>query len=361
MKNIYFTVGPTQLYPKVPAFIRQAIRDEVMSKSHRGGWFQKLFSDLTTSLRELLNIPASHHIFFVSSGTESMERSIENTVIKNSFHFVNGAFSKRFYKTAKELGKSPQQIEVPPGQSFDFQKVVIPKNTETICFTHNETSTGVMLPMQKIYSIKKEHPDKLVAVDVVSSIPYVDIDYKKIDIVFFSVQKGFGLSAGLGVIIVSPQAYKKSEFISKKGFSTGSYHSFSELAKYATRNETPETPNVFDMFLLYQVTKDMHKQGIKKIRKSIEKRALKIEGFIEKSKRFSYLVKNKAERSKTIHVVRDKHENKNLMAFLKQKHIIVSSGYGELKNTYTRIACFPAHTDAQVRLLISHLKVYLNN
>src|SRR3989344_7466972 len=361
MKNIYFTVGPTQLYPKVPAFIRQAIRDEVMSKSHRGGWFQKLFSDLTTSLRELLNIPASHHIFFVSSGTESMECAIENTVVKNSFHFVNGAFSKRFYKTAKELGKSPQQIEVPLGQSFDFQKVAIPKNTEIICLTQNETSTGVMLPARQIYSIKKNYHDKLIAVDVVSSIPYVDIDYKKVDMVFFSVQKGFGLPSGLGVLIVSPQAFEKSQNILKKGLSTGSYHSFTELAKYEARSETPDTPNVLDLFLLYRVTKDMSKHGITKIRKSVENCSSLIEGFIEKNKRFSYLVKNSADRSKTIHVVKDIIDNKNLIDFLKQNNIVVSRGYGELKNSYIRIACFPAHTDGQVKLLISRLKQYSNN
>jgi len=358
---IYFTVGPTQLYPKLRVFINQAIREEIMSKSHRGEWFQKLFSDLTESLRLLLTIPKSHHIFFVSSGTECMERVIENTVVKNSFHFVNGAFSKRFYKTAKELGKSPEQIEVPLGQSFDFQKVEIPKNTETICLTHNETSTGVMLPLQQIYSIKKKQPDKLVAVDVVSSIPYVDIDYRKVDLVFFSVQKGFGLPSGFGVLIVSPQAFEKSQFLLKKGFSTGSYHSFSELSKYEARNQTPETPNVLDMFLLYHVVTDMHKQGIKKIRKAVEKRASMIENFIEKSERYSYLVKDSADRSKTIHVVKDINDNKNLIKFLNLKQIVVSSGYGELKNSHIRISCFPAHTDRQVELLISALKRYSSN
>ncbi len=218
MKNIYFTVGPTQLYPNVTGFIKKAIDAEVMSKSHRGAWFQELFIDLTSNLRTLLNIPKSYRIFFVSSGTESMERVIQNIVIKNSFHFVNGAFSERFYKTAKELGKSPELVEAPLGESFDFEKIKIPKKAEIICLTHNETSTGVMLPLEEIYKIKKNNPDKLIALDVVSSIPYVDIDCKKVDIVFFSVQKGFGLPAGLGIIIVSPQGFEKNQFILKNGF-----------------------------------------------------------------------------------------------------------------------------------------------
>ncbi len=115
------------------------------------------------------------------------------------------------------------------------------------------------------------------------------------------------------------------------------------------------------MYLLCQVLKDMNKIGIKNIRKSIENHASQIEDFIEKSGRFSYLVKNKDDRSKTIHVVRDLKDNKNIIDFLKKKHIFVSSGYGDLKKTYIRVSCFPAHSDDQIKLLISSLIQYSRN
>ena len=329
-----------------------------MSKSHRGEWFQALFSDLTSGLRKLLKIPISHHIFFVSSGTECMERIIENTVAKYSLHFVNGAFSKRFYKTAKDLGKSPQNIEVPLGKSFDFNKIKIPKNSEVICLTHNETSTGVMLSLHEVYKLKRKYPEKLIALDVVSSIPYVDVDYDLVDMVFFSVQKGFGLPAGLGVMIVSPEAFKKSSLLKTKAVVTGSYHSFADLSKYESRKETPETPNVLDMFLLCNVIKDMQKIGIKKIRKLIDNRSKLLEKTVESSQ-FSYLVKDGRFRSKTIHVFRDKKDNSQLMQFLEKKHLIVSRGYGELKESFIRLGNFPAHSDSQFRSLISALNEYL--
>ena len=68
-----------------------------------------------------------------------------------------------------------------------------------------------MIPAENIHKVAKQYPDKLIAVDAVSSAPYGDLDYRLLDIVFFSVQKLFGLPAGLGILIVSPRAIEKSE------------------------------------------------------------------------------------------------------------------------------------------------------
>ncbi len=354
MKNIYFTVGPSQLYPTVPKHISNAVEIDICSISHRGNSFQELYLNTTSQLRSLLNIPSSHSIFYVSSGTESMERIIQNTVIKDSFHFVNGSFSKRFYETAKELGKNMQLAEVPWGESFNFEKVKIPVQSELICFTHNETSTGVMIPLNEIYKIKNKNPKKLIALDVVSSAPYADVDYSLVDMAFFSVQKGFGIPAGLGVMVISPQAFEKSMAMDKKGISTGSFHSFKELGKYAIKNQTPDTPNVLDIYLLGKVAEDMNKVGIKNIRTEIEEKSQMIEEFIKDSN-YSYLPDSPSNRSKTIHVIKVPEGSKVLMDKLKKKGVMVSRGYKDLKETHVRIANFPAHEKKHVKKLLSFI------
>jgi phosphoserine aminotransferase len=354
MKNIYFTVGPSQLYPTVKKHINSALENNISSITHRGSSFEALYLHTTSQLRLLLNIPNSHNIYFVSSGTECMERVIENTVQKDSFHFVNGSFSKRFYETAHELGKNPQIVEVPWGESFDFNKIKIPVATELICFTHNETSTGVMIPLNEIYGIKKKNPKKIIAMDVVSSAPYVNVDYTKVDIVFFSVQKGFGLPAGLSVLIVSPMSFEKSMSLDKKGISTGSYHSFKEMQKYALKNQTPETPNVLDIYLLGKVAEDMNKIGIINIRSEIEEKSEMIEEFIKESD-YSYLAVNKQIRSKTIHVVKIPEGSKVFIEKLKKKGIVISSGYKDLKETHVRIANFPAHSIKDIKKLLQSM------
>lgn len=353
MRNIFFTPGPSQLYSTVKKYIRQALREDIPSISHRGKKFQEIYEGTVSGLKSLLNIPDTHRVYFLSSGTEAMERVIENCVETYSFHFVNGSFSKRFYKTALELRKKPQKYEVPLGEGFAISEITIPKYTELICLTQNETSTGVQVPMDDVYALKK-HPTKLVALDIVSSAPYVDVDYKKVDLVFFSVQKGFGLPAGLCVIIVSPKAFAKAKLLEEKR-SIGSYHSFLSLEQYAVKNQTPETPNVLAIYLLGKVIEDMKKLEIKKIRKETEEKARMLYDFFDKHPENKPFVKELTWRSRTVIVADIDGGSKPLIERLKKKGFVVGSGYGELKERQIRIANFPAISIQDVKKLIKNL------
>src|SRR6185369_12870969 len=267
MKKIFFTVGPSQLYPSVPTHIKTALKENIFSLSHRSKAFVAIYKEASDNLRKLLGIPTTHHVFFTSSALEGMERTIQNTVHKNSFHFVNGSFSREFWQIAVDLKKNAERADIPNGEGFDFPTVTIPKNTEVICIVQNETSTGVAIPMEHIYTVKKKHPSALIAIDVVSSIPYTTIDFSLIDIVLFSVQKGFGLPAGLGVLIVNDKALKKAALLEKKNVPIGSYHSFPKLFEFEQKFQTRETPNVSAIYLLEKVTKDMLTVGIDTIKK----------------------------------------------------------------------------------------------
>src|SRR6267154_1317535 len=120
MKPIaHFAPGPSQLYFTVEDHMRAAFRDGIPSMAHRSKEFEAIFREATDGLKALLSIPSDFHIFFAASATEIWERSIQNLVQEKSWHLVNGAFSKRFYEIARQLGKSPEKTEVPYGQSFN--------------------------------------------------------------------------------------------------------------------------------------------------------------------------------------------------------------------------------------------------
>jgi len=361
MKKIFFTPGPAELYPTVAKHIKDGINENIYSISHRGKQFEQIFQNTTANLRKLLKIPNDYSIFFVSSGTEAMERIIENCVEKYSFHFVNGAFSQRFYETAIELKKEPIELKADAGTGFDFAKINIPKKTELICFVHNETSTGVMLNSKKIESFKKLFPKTLIAVDCVSSIPYVNFNYKLIDLVFFSVQKLLGLPAGLGVLIVSPNALKKAEALSKKKVNIGTYHNFLSLKKYADKNQTPETPSTMHIYLLNKILEDMLKVGIKKIRNDTDKKAKLIYAFLENNSHLTPFVKDNKFRSPTVIVAKMNKKTDELISFLKSKKIIIASGYGTLKEFQIRIANVPANSIQDTKLLLKYLKIFAKN
>ena len=139
--EINFTPGPSQLYFTVEDHMRKAFREGIPSLSHRSKDFEYIFKEATDGLRNLLNIPPHYHIVFTSSATEIWERIIQNLVKEHSHHFVNGAFSKRFYEIAQQLGKQPTKTEVTPGEGFQKNSAIPP--CELLALTHNETSTGV--------------------------------------------------------------------------------------------------------------------------------------------------------------------------------------------------------------------------
>ncbi|MDE2589020.1 MAG: alanine--glyoxylate aminotransferase family protein, partial [Patescibacteria group bacterium] len=322
--------------------------------------FEDIFSSVVEGLKKLLSIPEDYTIFFVSSGTEAMERTIENVVKKHSMHFVNGAFSKRFFETALELGKNAKKSEVKLGQGFDFTNLTDPvsKSVELLCFTHNETSTGVMLSADQIAKMKKSYPDTLIAVDIVSSAPYANIDFTQADIVFFSVQKGFGLPAGLGVMVVSPQAFEKATVLQKQNNYIGTYHNFPTLKKWADKNQTPETPSVFHLYLFSKVLQDMLKIGIRTMQRQTDEKAQLLYDFFDTHPTWKPFVSETKFRSPTVIVAEVGQDQKKLKEYLQKEHVIIGSGYGPNKDMQIRLANFPALSKKDIVKLIRLLHNY---
>lgn len=352
MKKIFFTVGPSQLYPTVPGHIKTALKENVFSLSHRSNAYAEIAKNTHTALRKLLNIPDTHHIFFTSCALEGMERAIQNTAEKNTFHFVNGSFSREFWQIATDLKKNAVRFDAPNGEGYDFALAKIPKNTELICIVQNETSTGVAIPMKQIYQVKKQNPQALIAIDVVSSIPYTKIDFSLIDIVLFSVQKGFGLPAGLGILIVNEKALEKAERLGKKPISIGSFHSFPKLLEFEKKFQTRETPNVGNIYLLGKVAEDMLSTGIDTIRKETEEKAKLLYTFFEQHKKYKPYVQEPF-RSLTTIVIDVNGESEKIIKNLERIGFIVAAGYGKRKEQHIRIGNFPSISIAATRKLLT--------
>ena len=355
MKKIYFTPGPTQIYPQVQLHIEEAIKSGICSISHRGRDFGEIFENTTGLIKKLLGIPDYFHIFFLGSATEAMERIIENCVEKHCYHFVNGAFSKRFFLTSCELKKYPEKTEANLGEGFDFSKVDIAENMEMVCLTQNETGTGVLIPESQISELKKKYPEKLFAVDIVSSVPYVNMDYSLIDCAFFSVQKGFGMPAGLGVAIANDKMMEKSRLLQKNNYNIGSYHNFPSLLKSAEKSQTPETPNVLAIYVLGKICKDILEIGIGRIRKETDIKAKMMYDFFESSRNYEIFVKDPNIRSKTVAVIDVLGGSKGIISRLSENGFAVGSGYGELREKQIRIANFPMHSIQDVKNMLSFM------
>src|SRR6478735_7259511 len=352
--HVNFTPGPSQLFYTVEGHSRQAYKHGIPSLSHRSKEFEGIYADVKSGLRQLLSIPEGFYIFFTGSATEIWERSIQNLVAKNSAHFVSGAFSKLYFEIAGQLGKTTFKVEAPLGSGF-ADSVSLPEQTELIALTHNETSTGVSLPLPYIHDFKSKYPEALIVVDAVSSLPYPDFDFNKIDSVFFSVQKGFGLPAGLGVWVVNEKCLSKAEKISKEGGSIGTYHSLTTLLANEKKNQTPETPNVLSIYLLGKVIEDMNRRGIQIIRKETEYKAAILYQALEANSLAKTFVKEKTHRSQTVIVAECGEHTERISKELAKIGLFAGDGYGENKKTQLRFANFPTHSKEQFELLVDTL------
>ncbi len=340
-KKIFFTPGPTQLAPKASFFIKKAIEDDIGSISHRGEIFKKIFKEAIFNLRKILNLPETHEIAFLSSSIEAMEVIILSMVKKKSFHFINGAFSKKWYLMAKNLGKESDYFEF--SQSNSILNAKITKKPELLCLTHNETSIGMMVPMDEIYQIKKKYYDIPLALDVVSSFPYPKIDFNFVDILFFSVQKGLGLPAGLSVIVVNKKYSEKT---------SGGFHDFKSLFSKARIFQTPETPNVLGIYLLAKITKEIIKKNVEQIRKEIDIKSNLLYNYFSSSLIGRPFIKEFCYRSKTTIVIDVGNRTDFIVKKLEKEGFIIGKGYGQYKENHIRIANFPQHTISMIKKLI---------
>lgn len=353
--KVYFTPGPTQLYPTIKKHLDQALKDDVASISHRSGAFQDIYKNTTVALKEVVGLPDNYKIFFLSSATEIFERIIKNLSEETSYHFVNGSFSKRFYEYAEMSGRKAGIYEAPFSEGFDVSKATIASNTELICFTHNETSSGVSVPLEDIYTIRTKHPEAIIAMDGVSSLPYPQVDYSKIDTAFFSVQKCFGLPAGLGVWMVNERAIAKSKALQQKGVIIGPHHDLPEFELRGDKNQTPSTPNVLYIYLLGKVCEDLLRIGMANVRREIDDKAAMLYDFVERSEIFDNSVKNENHRSKTVVVANTKVTANEINKILAPHDLVIGSGYGSYKESQVRIANFPSHSIATTEKLVEQL------
>ncbi|MFC0184428.1 phosphoserine aminotransferase apoenzyme [Pseudarcicella hirudinis] len=357
MRKTYFTPGPAELYPSVEKHYQDAFNLQLGSISHRSAQFRKIYQHTAEQLRTLLNIPESHGIFFTGSATEIWERVIQNTVEHESFHLVNGSFSKKFYDFSNELHKFAHKMEKPFGEGFDYAEITVPEYSELICTTANETASGVQMRPAEIHKLKRSNKDKFVVVDMVSSAPYPDFDFNTIDSALFSVQKSFGMPAGLGVWIANPKMLEKSLRMKTHEATIGTYHSLPTLWKNFEKYETPETPNVLAIYVLGKVAEDMNKTGIETIRKETEKKAKLLYDFAEKSSLVDIFVKNPDHRSQTVVVLNTHKPASEIIETVKNaSDLVIGSGYGDFKASQIRIANFPAVNIEQVEALIAEMK-----
>jgi len=350
---ITFAPGPSKVYDSLPIYLNDAYQEGMLSANHRSSAFMKLYQETEQLMRSKLHMPEDYTLLFTSSATENWEIISQSIVEQASFHIYSGSFGKKWFEFAQHIIPNTRGLKIEANQSIDLPNLQIAEEFDLIAITQNETSNASQVSNQMIEAIRDKFPEKMIAVDTTSSMAGIELDFGLADIWYASVQKCFGLPAGLGILILSPAAIQKSE---RKG-EKGRYNSLSFMLENAASHQTHYTPNVLGIYLLNRVLKDIPE--IQQIDALLRQRMSRLENCIAQTKTLRMLIDNPATRSTTVMAIAGPEE---LIIQVKKeaekRGMQLGGGYGPLKATSFRIANFPAITDEEFDALIEFLKQY---
>lgn len=341
MKILNFYPGPSRVYPNITEYIYEAYMEGIMSINHRSDAFMELMADTKAELRTKLLIPADYQIIFLSSATESWEVISQSLVQKKSQHFYNGSFGEKWMITAAQFHEVTDSPFIIEGK---LPTELVDSEAEVICITQNETSNGTQVDMDTIAKIRSNHSDKLIALDVTSSLGGVKLDFSLGDIWYASVQKCLGLPAGMGLMVLSPASQNRIKEVNERQH----YNSLANILDHAEKNQTQYTPNVLGIYLLNRTQKKS--KGIEVIEKKLSKRAKFYYEVFSDCDGFKPLVNDSALRSKTVIALTHPKPHK-VIKEAESKNIVLGKGYGPWKESTMRIANFPAIRTKEIEKL----------
>ena len=354
-----FNPGPSQLSSDTKADIQAAVDSRLLEISHRSADFSAISTQCIMELRKLLGIPSDYRVFYLDSASQAWHSIICNVVVENSFHFINGAFSGKFALASQLLGKNVENMLVDWGKQQNFNETEGLNAYELVTVCANETSTGVKLLPQELQQLKEKTKETLLAVDITSCAGVVDLPIQSADLWYFSVQKCFGLPAGLGVLIVSPAAYERSRQLSANQKNKAGIWQWEKLEKpmVEKNHQTPQTPNVLNIYLLAaQCARWNEAGGLKKLVAETEAKMALLSGWVESHPDLDFFVEDSSCRSSTVLAVKAKPA---VVTQMKAKALaaglVLGSGYGKTKAEVFRVANFPAISTTEIEILIKTL------
>lgn len=322
------------------------VRTEVLEKmatpmiGHRSKDASILQRRISDNMRKIF-FTESEILLSTTSGSGLMEGAIRCCTAKKAAVFSIGAFGKRWYEMAVSNNVPADIFEVEMGKAIDpvdVDKVLATGEYDLVAVTHNETSTGVMNPIEEIGEVVKKYPNIVFIVDMVSSAAgsKVEVDKCGIDICITSTQKCIGLPPGMAICTFSEKAKKRAEQVTNRGF----YLDLLQLYKYIQKKDYqyPSTPSLSHMFALdYQLDYIINEEGLENRFNRHKEMAKVVRAWAEKN---FELYSDKNYLSNTVTNVKNTR-NIDVAALNKalgERGFQISNGYGSLKDKTFRIA-----------------------
>ena len=352
-----FLPGPVEVRPE----ILDAQTDWMIG--HRSGEFTNLYARMQQKLQKLFGTDQARVYIYTSSGSGVWESASRCAVRddRKILHLTSGSFSERWAEVSQLNGKTVDVVSADWGKAVKPEQLeeALKKDTyDAVAVVYNETSTGVLQPVPDYAEIMKQYDDTLFMVDMVSCFAGAPVHYDEwgLDVALTSTQKAFALPPGMAFGAVSDQVLTRAEQIPHRGY----YFDMLQMEKYHKKNNTPATPPISLMFAADRQLDDI-------LEETIEARVARHQKMAEMTQEWATsagfeLFAEEGFRSPTLTTLSN---NLNvpvseMNAFLRERGMVVSNGYGAIKDKTIRIAhmgdCQPEHLEVLFEAIEDYLQ-----
>ena len=332
-----------------------------LGTSHRQAPVRQLVGRLREGLGELFTLPDGHEVVLGVGGSHAFwDAAVFGLVQQRSQHLVHGEFTAKFAAatTAAPFLSDPSVIE------SDFSTHPVPVAVEGVdvyAWAHNETSTGVMVPVERVAGADD---GALVLVDATSGAGGLPVDVAQTDVYYFAPQKSFASDGGLWIALMSPAAIERAERIKAGGRHIPAFLDLPVAIDNSRKDQTYNTPALATLFLMEQQVRWMLDQGgldwaVSRTTDS----STRLYEWAEKSSYATPFVTDAADRSLVVGTIDlDGVDAGAISAVLRENGIVDIDGYRGLKRNQLRVAMFPAVEPDDVTKLtqcIDHVVAHL--
>ena len=350
-----FGSGPSRLRDAQVDALGSTYR-QVLGTSHRQKPVKDLVARTRRGLAELFSLPEGYEVVLGNGGSTAFwDVAALALVERRSQHLVLGEFSQKFAgeTTAAPHLEDPQVVPAAPGT---LPVPVAAEDVDAYAWPHNETSTGVMVPVQRPEGARE---DQLVLVDATSAAGGVIVDASQTDAYYFAPQKAFASDGGLWLALLSPAAIARAERLEAQGDRwVPAFLSLTSAIDNSRKDQTLNTPAVATLALLAdQVEWLLEQGGLAWSDARTRATSGMLQDWAARREEITPFVADPAARSQVVTTldVDESIDATAITAVLRAHGVVDVEPYRKLGRNQLRIATFPAVPEEDVAALIAVL------
>jgi phosphoserine aminotransferase len=344
-----FGCGPSKIRPEALAAL-SASGNTILGTSHRQKPVKNVVKRVREGLTSLFNLPEGYEVVLGNGGSTAFwDIATFGLIEERSQHLVFGEFSSKFAAASKEapfLGE-PTVIKSEPGS---HPLSVAEAGIDVYAMTHNETSTGVAMPIIRPAGTE----GALVLVDATSAAGGLMVEAKEFDTYYFAPQKSFASDGGLWIAIMSPAAIARAEKIKASGRWVPAFFDLGTAIENSRLDQTYNTPALVTLMLLAEQIEWMNANGGLSFAAGRSAQSSDIlYSWAEKTSYTTPFVTDPAMRSKVVGTINfdDAIDATKISAALRENGIVDTEPYRKLGKNQLRIGMFPAVDPSDVDAL----------